>query len=258
MPDGSFRVGGVPPGSYYLMVAAGDGRGGMQGRLNHREPVDVTDRNLSGLTVRLPQPVTVQGQVVLRPNSASTALSGLRITAASGLFQLGFQPPATTQENGSFELPGLSPGKYQLTVSGLNAGYVESIRYGGVDVTGAEFEVASGGTPLTVTVATDPSSVSGTVKKDEDLLGGVPVQLVPVEKARRNSLYVKSVQTDQAGGFSMINVAPGSYYVIAPEDADAGFWEDDEVFRRLESRFTRVEVQKNGSHSVEVRAVAVN
>lgn len=258
MPDGSFRIGGVAPGSYNLQISAGDGRGGMQGRLNHSEPIDVGDANVSGLVVRLPQPVTVAGRVITKAGATKIDLRGVRVSPVQGPLQMGFRPPATTEDDGSFNLESISPGKYQLNISGLSSGYVESIRYGTVDVTGAEFEVSSAGVPLTITVATDGGGVLGTVRKGEDAMGGIPVQLVPTDKAKRNSLYVKSTQTDQTGGFSLMNIAPGSYYVIAPEDADAGFWEDDEIFRRLEGRFAKVDVQKNGSHSLEVKAVTVN
>ena len=255
LDDGGFELRNVPRGSYILVAGAAGGGGGGRNRSQYRQPLDVTDGNVEQLLIRIPAPVTITGQFIARdPAAVNTGSLRVALSPADGAF--GFAPPARTNADGTFTLENISPGRYRPAVSNISGGYIDSIRFGEQEVLGQDIDVAAG-MQLKIYIASDGGTVTGTVTKDDQPSPGVPVYLLPADRAKRITAFIRTATSGQDGSFSLANVAPGSYLLLALEDGETGFWEDDADFSRVESKAVKVDVQKRGSHAVTVKVATI-
>src|SRR5262249_11598284 len=130
--------------------------------------------------------------------------------------------PSKANPDGSFNIDGVVPGDYRVTVnSGFGSSrmnlYVKEVRFGSTDVLNNAMVVAGPASDaLEVVFGKDAGEVSGTVRADSQrLMIRVQVVLVPSER-ERHDLY-KFAMTNQDGQFNFFSVAPGLYKVFAWE-----------------------------------------
>ncbi len=164
-----------------------------------------------------------------------------------------------TASQGSFQFPSVQPGSWELLAlrgAGTDAAKQVSIvstTTGGK--THAGNLVTSGDKPLTLTVTLSDSDtrVEGFARKDKKDQAGVLVLLVPKDPAAYRSL-MRIDQSDSDGSFSLRDVAPGAYTVVAIEDG----WELDrerpEVIAHYLSQGVAVTVTGSSGKIVQIAA----
>jgi hypothetical protein len=82
-----------------------------------------------------------------------------------------------------------------------------------------------------VTVSEGATDVRGFARKDGKGMAGIMVVLVPKDLTALQGL-VRRDQSDSDGSFSLNNVVPGQYTVVAIEDGWELDWERPEVISR--------------------------
>lgn len=266
--DGSFELGGVPRGAYLAMVH-------LINRVNPAErqsamaPVDVSDKDVDDLTLRLSPPLILNGSIVLEgtlPAGAKQTPGNLNIQltpADSGMFMFAVGAmPGRPKDDGTFSLQVSGPGKYRFFVMGsIGKGtYLSSIQAGGEEYVAREIDL-SGGAPGAVKVVfrTDGGRVSGSVERGEDQ-GPGPAMAVLLSKdaALRTGPGGRLIaQVNQNGGFEIADIRPGEYLALAIASADAPFLEDDEAMKSLESKLRSVKVPAAGSAAVQLKLLTV-
>jgi hypothetical protein len=199
-PDGSFVIGQVPPGEYYLMANVSIGEGGPNtAREGAYVPVAVNGNEVS-VDVQTNKGATVRGRVIVegtppaaspemaaRPDAARVSVSSRPMTIGPLGMVTGGARPATAGEDGTFELTGLR-GPLLLTASGMRMA-LRSITHGAEDLTASpmEFKGTERVNNVSIVMTYDVGTIEGTV-------------------------------TDDAG-----QPAPGATVIIFPDDEDRWF-----------------------------------
>src|SRR5947207_4300314 len=230
---GEYRIGGIPPGEYYISAVlrqftppASSAANGPQRafvpafypsapRPQEAQAVSVTAGvELNGFDIQLPQArtVRVKGQVMNVPEGQGImAVLSVAGEPAIGLFSSQYMQ---VQSSGAFEFAGVTPGEYVLYVQSTTDGQPRSVRIP-VQVANTDVEevslVVSGSASVTGTLAieTDQQSDSSpdAAKK---IPKGVRVQLSSVE-----NLFVPEASTTVAedGTFNFPSLGLARYEV---------------------------------------------
>lgn len=238
---GSFEFRGVTAGQYIIMANFGS----QDGQLTALQTINVTDQHVTNLAlvlrpgVSLSGTVRVEGQDADKTGSAATnpASSMVLLQPAdqggSGFFGGG---NAQVKDDGTFTLKNVQPGRYRVAVYG-SEGYLKSARFGAEDVLEGGLEIGEAGPAgaLELVRSVRGAEVSGTLLdgKEQPKPGALAV-LLPEEKHRDQMDRYSTGTADQYGAFSIKNVRPGQYKLIAVEDVEGTEWMDPEFVRPYE------------------------
>jgi hypothetical protein len=242
MPDGTFFIGGIPPGHYIL-----------QARLPNDDHATTQEIDISG-DVNIPK---------LAP-SANASVSGKFVWDGTPMTR-GFGVILTNSRtnrnyfcrpnpDGGFSVAeSVLPGKYELSVGSQRGDvYVKSIEIGGVTSTSTVQIPAGGEAKLTVTLGYGGGTIEGVALLDGKPKAGVMVVLVPangwvsVARFRRD-------QSDSDGTFTLRNVVPGSYKVVALKDGWKLPWSDPKTMRSYLTEGTSVQITSNEKPNITVK-----
>jgi Carboxypeptidase regulatory-like domain len=238
-PNGTFEVNGIAPGRYMVRMPDANGM---------KEPVEVNlDR---GGEFDLPS-----------GNSMSQIKAGVQIAGQSSLpAQLhivlhgdkGNGGQAVVDAKGEANFSDVPSGKYQVVAGTATEPYsVVRITSEAGTTFGHELNVPPGAS-LTVmlSLAGGSATVEGFAKRDGKAVSGAMIVLVPKGIATERDRFRRD-QSDLDGSFSLPNVIPGVYTVIAIEDGwDLG-WGDPTVLEKYLKRGQTIEVgdrQKSQVH----------
>jgi protocatechuate 3,4-dioxygenase beta subunit len=216
------------------------------------QPVRVTVKgaDVSGVEIALAPLASIEGRVAVEPpqeaqkgDCKSTGSSSLQeiVLATAGdraltespiaLF-LGASKNATPNEKGEFTLQALSPGLHHLSlqIPGEQL-YVKSIALPPSTATGKPVDAAVSGLTLKagdklrgliVTMREGAASLRGKVTlADSNAPIALRMHLVPAETEAANDV-LRYAETEVAadGNFSLLNLAPGKYWLVAREATD--------------------------------------
>lgn len=256
--EGGFELRNIASGSYNLMVRVQGGQ-----RTNfYREPLEVGSQDVQNLTIRIPQPVQLTGQVLASQNSGTQPpdLARIRVNLidveGGGIGFGGSGGQSQTNADGTFTISNVVPGKYRINVSmPQDAGYLESVKFGEQDVTGQEFTVSAGGAPIRVTLGSNGGSVTGMIAADGNPAPGATIVLLPVRKELREQPFLRTTSTDQNASFSIKNIAPGDYLLLGFEDYDASVLDDENQFAIVERKAKKISIGKGASESATLELI---
>lgn len=219
--------------------------------------VTLADADVTGVTIPIQRLADVTVKTELPPEVTQIAQS----VRLAGLSPIGFDPRgiaalSRVNQNGTFVIPNVAPGRYWLNLS--TALPTISVRVGGRDVTDQPIEV--GDTPIGDIVVTlgnfVATTISGTVAdRSEDLC----VLLFPadpklwVEPAAAQRWF-STVPVGHTGTFeSNNNLPPGNYLVIAVPDEQALNWQTKSKLEALAPRAQKVTVAAGEKKVIEVK-----
>jgi len=248
--DGSFELTGLRPGSYDLMAMKAEG----MGQTLARQPLELGKQNIEGVTLTLQPPAEMHGSVRIDSSqSGSTApasIVGTRIslTASDDALLMYNYPSASVKDDGTFVLPNVVNGKYQVNVFSMPDGlYLKSAKFGDQEAANGAFEFSGQGN-LELVLRAGAGQITGSVQNEKQLPAiGSTVTLIPdPPQPERTDLY-KMVMTDQGGAFTFKNVPPGRYRVYAWSDLESGAQFDPEFMKPHESHGEKVTVEDNAA-----------
>lgn len=243
---GEWEFDGVPPGSATLTINQNGNLGGLSNR---------------AVTVSLSDGDTIDASVV----GSSTAVAG-RVTfpaplSSSEQAQLLFVGPeqqtsaAPVRKDGTFSLSSLQPGTYQLHVSiagTQNPHYVRSISATGAQVSGTAVTIPpSGSVHLSISVGSGAGAVHGVAKLAGKPQPGVMVFLVPASgqdianDSRRD-------QSDSDGSFTLIDVIPGKYVLMAIANGWNLDWTNPAALKPYRDKGEIIEIAPGQTRSLTV------
>lgn len=226
--NGSFSVGNVPPGDYYLRVRP-------QGMGNPGDevaslPISVRAADLTGLQLTTRPGTTIRGRVDW-DGSAPRPAGDARVSTTSAAPRLGpvgseltitYLDPenGTVREDGTFELGGIV-GHVLFRVGPPTPRWMlREVTANGVDITdtGVDAATLGGDTRLRIVLTDRVTELSGSVRdtRGEPVTSYVLV-LLPREPmdGMGAARFTRSVRPDQRGAFHVAALPPGRYVAAA-------------------------------------------
>jgi hypothetical protein len=269
LSDNVYRIGQLAAGSYELFVQVFSIVGSQSRGHTHAAtiPVNITNANQDLGTVAIPPTVAVTGRIIVA-DPLPAPLTAERLVVTMRALDLALPLTATARGNttppginsdGSFTLPNVAAGRYQLSMTGLPPDtYLVSAREGTRDVLDTGFTVSGSQNPLELTIggAGSVGSVIGTVVSalGRPVLASTVV-LVPAPERRSNQTAFRVATSDQSGNFFIRSVLAGDYRILAWEDLEPGSYMDPEFLRGFETRGEAIKVQRDSQNTVTVRVI---
>lgn len=147
---------------------------------------------------------------------------------------------------------GVPPGAYEVSLGNAPDLYIKSIAAPGASVRGRSLEVRSAASlKLTIAVARGEAVVSGTALREGKPLAGSMIVLVPADPVHNHVLFRRD-QSDSDGTFTLNEVVPGKYTVLAVENGWDLEWMNPDVLKNYMAQGVAVEAQQNGKYDVKV------
>ncbi len=282
--DGRFQLPNVPPGQYRLSArativparqadptsggrgAAVAGRGAGPGE--RVEPttvwastdITVDGRTLSNVLLTLQNGVSVSGQIAF--NGATPPpkdLTRVRVTMSpSEPTPFGGASNGRVDAGGRFTIPGVPPGRYRLTASGVAGWFTDSSAIGAEDALDFPFEV-KGNQNLSgavITFTDKPTEVSGTITDASQQPAPVYTLVVFPADSRYwtgNSRRIQTTRPATDGRFTLRNLPPGEYRIAPVFDLEPGATSDPAFLQQLESTSLRFTLQPGETKTQDIR-----
>jgi hypothetical protein len=219
-----------------------------------------TGSQVSGLDL------TTEGQQI--DTSTAEAFSTVKMTVhvaelwKPGMFFVGLRSHGRTgmrasrvDENGEAELQQVPPGDYEVVLFSRGRRYsVSHVSAEGAEVAGRHVTVTAGSTPsVSVTALVGSVVVEGVTKRGGKPLAGAMVVLVPKDVEENRDLFRRD-QSDLDGTFSLQDVAPGSYTLVAIENGWDLDWSQPGVIAVYAKHGRRIQVTNTPGKPLRVDA----
>lgn len=234
--DDSFEIRGAAPGRYALelnSVGASNIQSERSTLINLTEDAEVDPESASLVTpihgvVRMPGGLKQKQQGYVRLWNSRT----------------GEVLESTISDKGeiNFATEFLIPGTYSVyAMNGLNS-IVSSLKATGAQVAGQTVQITSGRrVELEIQMASTLSKITGMVRRDEKPVVGAMILLVP-EDAEINLPKFRRDQSDSDGTFTLQDVLPGRYSVMAIEDGWDLEWANLTLLKKRLEHAKKIEI----------------
>jgi hypothetical protein len=272
--DGTFRIAQVTPGAYQLVARVPFDPKAPGVRPGYVEPpstpqlfavadVFVSGADVSGLALSVTDGVRVSGRFVFESDARKppASLAGLRVNLipesqlplvpGRGLASsLRLPLPAVSRADGTFELGGVAPGRYQVLIgaSGIDvtAWQVKSAVAGDRDVLDGLIEITPGASSsLVVTYDDRPTSLSGRL---ETATGAPASDVFVLVFSADRALWgpytrrIQAVRPGVDGAFAFAGLPAGEYLLAAITDADPEDWQDAAFLEQVIPASVRIQL----------------
>lgn len=249
-PDGKFELRGVRPGVYTLNANVFE----QDARLSGRVEVTVTNANVERVMVNLSPGFDVQGVVKIEGASAD----GMRVAfepRERGEMYFG-GANGVVKDDGTFvfrQVPAALKGTFRA-YRPPDGYYVKAVKYGEADLLGDETELSPGGV-IEVTMSAGAAKIEGVVTSDKTApAAGVGVVAIPSDIRARATLQTATT-TDQTGRYSIKNLPPGEYSIVAIDGYEGGMDQDPEFLKTYQSAVEKVTVKEKAVENKSLKAV---
>jgi hypothetical protein len=259
MPAGDAQCRNVPPGEFWVLIAARPGPNAPVEYSATRVTVAGHDQDL---TVTTGPGATVSGRVdtdagtPLPPNLEVVAL-GTDYELPSPALGRPASAPSAPATGGAFSLSGLV-GPRLFRVNGLPDGWtVKSVRLGDTDIT--DTPTAFGAmpvAPLQLVITAQTGSVGGAVfdVTGQPAVGSrVVVFSSDAQTWGARSRFIATGEVGPSGRYLLHGLLPGRYLVAVVGDMPDGSWEDPERLARLQPMATAVTVTAGATATLDWR-----
>ena len=239
---GIFEMTGIPAGRYNIRTQGPGGGGQMNGVDVSKDGEEVDTSTVEALS-------NVNVSVQLAGGTAPP--TGLNVGLRSGGRQ--FAGVQTVDSKGEAEFQGLAAGRYELLAWSSGKRYsISRISAEGAEVTGHTLTVTPGASPsVSLSLVAGSVSVRGTAKKAGKGFAGAMVVLVPKNPEENRDLFRRD-QSDLDGTFSLPDVVPGSYTVLAIENGWDLDWSQPGVIAVFAKHGKVIEVAHPGTQAVNL------
>lgn len=246
--NNSFELTGLAPGRYTVelqAVVSGEAQ------VSSRQTIDLADG--STLSVRGTAPASVSGHVTFEgPDHPSNGIRVLLSDGKRGSY-------AQLQQDGSFSFDSnnpVSPGRYEVYINNAPGGYVKSVAAKGAPVSGDTVEIAEGASvQLSVVVGNGVrSKLDGIALRDGKPVSAAMVLLLPQDLNR--SLIIRRDQSDSDGTFTLPEISPGRYTLLAIDDGSDLAYQDPAVIRPYLAEGQVIDIPAEDNAPVKVKVIA--
>ena len=269
-PDGlrtAFEVPNVLPGEYYIVPRVTQATPAGAGIFNiNRIPVDVRDKDISGVSVELVPSQNVDGTLTIDgqpPGNVTVRVALSAVGNPSPTYQgISARTAIPKAEDGTFTILNIPQTRYLVEMgAGLPPNlYVSDVRLGPLSVFDSGFEFGREPIPpLQVSLRSGAATVEGTVRDGSNRpIANATVVVIPPDNRRENRALYKTAQSDAAGKYTVRGIAPGNYKIFAFEGLAGGEFYNSRFLSRYESRGKPINVAQGGSTTESLTLIESN
>lgn len=156
---------------------------------------------------------------------------------------------------GEFDLKGddIRPGRYVVALEGASGFFLEKLSVTGAKLVGRTLEITGAGSVrIRGEAVRGEAQVDGTAMHGDEPLSGAMIVLVPKDPANNTPLFRRD-QSDSDGTFTLPNVVPGQYTVIALANGWDLEWANPAVLQPYLKQGEKVQVPAGGKLQVKVQ-----
>jgi protocatechuate 3,4-dioxygenase beta subunit len=251
---GAFEVGGLIPGRYLVTVNV-NGQGRPYRGTEHVE----LGHGPAQVTVHLEPGVELAGSVRLEGDPGGEPPHfRVSLVPGDGLPMYFTRPEAEVKPDGSFRIPNVLPGVWDIGVEPIpKGGYIKSMRLGNRDVLTEDMLIESTtSAPLNIVLSTRGAVIDGAVTD----AGGerakkAYVVLAPSGAREKVWTFYRVIPADGDGHYEFKGVTPGAYtlYALARMDSDPS--QDPDFLKPLAGRGEQIEATEGGHATRDVRLI---
>jgi Carboxypeptidase regulatory-like domain len=237
---GVIEVTGIPAGRYNVRLT-----GGTVSQMNgvdFEKDGEEIDTSKSDAVSSVKVAVQIPGERTLPPHLTVGLRSGSRIVGSQAV-----------DSKGDAELQQLAVGKYEVVVWGGGKPYsISHISAEGAELTAHTLNLAAGSAAsVSLTLVGGSVELEGTAKKAGKAVAGAMVVLVPKNPETGHDLFRRD-QSDLDGTFSLPNVVPGPYTLLAIENGWDLDWSQPGVIGAYLKRGRKIQVVNQAGRSMNI------
>ena len=242
--DDHSELSGIPPGRYELSVmtfnnGAAQTTGTKTVDLQSNSEVDLSSASSCSLTGR----ITFTG--------GAPASHPLNLYLSQMMGNQFF--PITVAADGAFGIAALPPGRYQIGINGQTWFHFQSVLVKGGAFKDGLLELPEGAkVQLSITATTAKTALNGVALRDEKPFPGAMVLLLPEDPDRSDLL--RRDQSDSDGTFTLGDVAPGRYRVVAIDNGHGLAYAEPSVLKPYLSSAQTITVEAGKQPYLKVNA----
>jgi hypothetical protein len=252
-PKYEFETGSVLLGEYLLVATVSVG--GRPYRGVQRAVINAGAENQ--VTVKLEPGIDLAGTLKIEGDDKEVQPLVV-LTPGDALPYNSAPPQADVKADGSFVIPGVVPGIWDIGVQPVpDSGYVKSMRLGEQDVLMEDMVIRPDTTkPLHIVVSTRGGILEGDVKTDSgEEAGPANVLAAPDGKYSHVLSFYVVVNADDKGHFRLKGLTPGRYKLYAFETLEHCAWCDPDFLKSFAGQGESVQVTEGANPSMEVRLI---
>jgi Carboxypeptidase regulatory-like domain len=244
---GTVDIAGLGPGHYVIEMPSSKGGNGKGGNREGYREIDLTGdlevnaNDSSGF-------VTVAGSILFEGTGRAPKGLALQLSNQETGENFGSEVP----DKGQFEFEGLKPGRYIVALQSSGGYFLKKMSATGAKATGRTLEIGSNGSVhIVATVGRGVAQVDGVALRDGKPFSGAMIVLVPRDAGNNSPLFRRD-QSDSDGTFTLPNVVPGQYTVLALANGWDLEWANPAVLQPYLKGGEAVEVTGDGKLEVSV------
>lgn len=240
---------GMAPGHYKLAMNDYSGDGPPQ---SHTREIDADgDGSEIGMGDLAATTATVNGKLIL-DNGAVMPPAGSFINLIDQGRRRAYNAKLDAKGEFSFTKP-IEPGIYQVFIVDVPYFVLRGMVAKGADIQGRTLSIneSTGAVKLTITASRGVGVVTGTAMDAKGPMAGTMIVLVP-EDLVHNPTAIRRDQSDSDGTFTLAQIVPGKYTVLALRNGWEMEWNNPEFLRNYLPHGTHVVVAEKSEQDIKV------
>jgi hypothetical protein len=250
MDKDSIEVAGIPPGHLLVHLDTHADPENKRGNHSLQQEIDATQDETVNLT-EITDEVAVSGKVEVTGTVGLPDSAGIMFRSA----ETGLDYFANISKEGKneFQIADVKPGNYNLFLGNAPGFYIDKVQAVGATVSGESVTIGSATqVRLAVRIGQGLGRVDGFALRDAKPAAGVMILLIP-NQSQNDPLQFHRDQSDSDGSFTLQELPPGRYTLVAIENGWNQQWADPAVFKQWLSGGEAVQVAPNGKYTVKVK-----
>lgn len=243
---GAYEYTGIAPGHYVIEMPDAGGKrngGGWYKEMDLSGTVELDPRESPPLAA-------VTGALML--DGASRPGGKIYVVLVNRASSENFVAEVAAKGTFDFGDAEIRPGTYDVVLNNAPGFQVKSLLAKGARVVGKTLEISGGSVQVVCTATHAVARIDGVVQRDDRPFAGAMVVLVPRDPSSNWTLFRRD-QSDSDGTFSLHEVLPGPYTVIALENAWDIDWASPAALQPYLKNGTAIDVAGQGKLSVKVQ-----
>jgi hypothetical protein len=263
----TFEVSNVLPGQYYLVPRVTQQVPTGAGIFNiNRIPVDIDDKDVTGLAIELIPSRNVDGTLTIdghAPGNVTVRVAMSAVGNPSPTYQgITARAVIPKADDGTFTILNIPQTRYFAEMgAGLPPNlYLSDVRMGAISVFDTGFEIGKEpAVPLEVLLRSGAATIEGVVRDGSNKpVPNATVVVIPPDARRENRELYKTAKSDAAGKFTVRGIAPGNYKIFAFEGLAGGEFYNSRFILKHEFRGKPINVAQGGSTTESLTVIESN